>query len=452
MSLLLLLACDPPVVEPAEVPVAVVSDQDTQRVWYLRLDTREVLRALNLPELHPDRCNEDYACLPFTALASVDAETGEDLLTWTWMANQRKGGREGTRFSYAERLRFGRGGPTVDWAVDALDFQARFAGRTELCDQAEPCGLSVSEPPPGRDPCYMGDVHDLDVLEEDATGRRLLLTDTDNNRVIEAWLPEGSTCAVVEAVLGPDTVSPWPWQTPNDADPVEVNGEAGVLVTFRSTLAEERGGPPAGGDGRGQVAWFAGAGDAWTATWIYPSAEEFLNSPHDASVHLASDGSPVMVYAHSDGAGASFEEDWAPSLDHLGSIGLARLGAGVPRYAGDAVLDGDDGRFGFLRSVSPAPDGTWILADSGCMSPSDECGRVAAVRQVEGLDLDGLDAAAGSGAFDDARSWLTVREVEAPWESPLTCGFGTLYLATFHWQGDLGSTFGDARPVATCEE
>lgn len=452
MFALALLACKDPSADPASAPVVLVSDQDTQRVWLLRLDNGEVLRTFDVPELHPELCTPQTACLPFTAQASVDPTTGDDLLTWTWMVDELTGGREGTRYSYAERRRFARAGQSVDWSLEALDFHAAFADRPDLCDQAAPCELSQGDTPPGRDPCFMGDVHDLEVVEEDESGRRLLLTDTDNARVLEVWLEAGSTCGVVESVVSAETSSTWPWQAVNDADRVELDGRSGLLVTFRSTLPESEGGPVDGSDGRGQIAWFEGEGAAWSPTWAFPEGG-YLNTPHDASVHLPPDGAPVLLYAHSNGAGAAFQEDWAPSLDHKGSIGVALLDGEAPAYVGDAVVSGEETFFGFLRSINPAPGGAWILADSGCMSPSEECGRVAAVRQVEGLDLDGLAPSGSTGAFTEDHAeqrWLGVSEVSTPWESPMTCGFGTLYTASFHWRGDLGETFAEPRAGAVC--
>lgn len=457
--LLLLLGCgDDPL--RADVPLALVSDQNHQEIQLVRLDRREVVRTVDLAALHADTCGrgeDDAACLPFAAHLSRDAATGEDLLTYQWMVDQKNDGQAGVRYTYAERRRFGaEGGTAVDWRLDALDFLTHFPDRPDICAQAAPCELAPDGgDPDGPDACHMGDAHDLDVLEDGPDGTRLLVADSDNNRTLTVWLPAGTTCGVVEAVVGPDTVPDWRWDTPNDADAVSLAGEEGLLVTFRSTRAADAGGPAEGGEGRGQVVYFAEVDGGYEPRWVYPGEEAFLNSPHDASVWGPEgvDGSLYLLYAHSDGLGGGFQPDWTPRADHHGTVGVARLAGGPPTYLADARLPATDAAgFGFLRSVSPAPEGTFLLADSGCMSPADTCGKVGAVRQIEGLDPTALAPPGGTGAFlpDHAeQTFIEVAEVSRPWRSPLTCDFGTIYTASFLTGDALGGTvIDDAEPTA----
>lgn len=114
--------------------------------------------------------------------------------------------------------------------------------------------------------------------------------------------------------------------------------------------------------------------------------------------------------------------------------------------------------FGFLRDVNLLPDGTFLVADSGCMAPWLECKGSPAVWRVAPPDLTTAPVSSRGGTWtaelDDLELVEALPVVEDHFPSPFDCGFATPYQAELLPAAGLGNGL-LARleaPAGTCPE
>lgn len=484
MLFLLTAACTPdlePTVLTLPDAVAVVADTDARRVQYIRLADQELLLTLHLKALAPEDCDpavgvgipEDAACLPFQVDPEVttDSDGAHDELT---LAYDRVAGDPWFERTTIERVRLGPSNvfepPTPLWRLDALDFTTNFPGETSICANTNPCEPGAEDHLATLEEalrCRLAQVHDFDVLYEDAASVDLLIADSENDRVLTVHLDRSTTCGVVTDVMAATTLGSWAGRVPNDVDTIPLgDGGAGVLVTFRSTNGDvDTGGIAGGGNGSGVVMFYTPGDPGWEHAWTFPAAG-FLNSPHDTSIVTSESGGHYLIGAHSNGYGAGFQDDWKLTTDGFGSITIASFPpdvsgpgdhvSGQPDYRHDLVVSmtGTDAGLGFVRAVQPFlagvpgiadPAGTdWILTDSGCMAGEDACQHTPGIRAIT-LDLDDPTNSDESGAFNADHSEQAHVAVAA--SAPLACGLAVPYVVDLLWvTGDGVPESGEACP------
>ncbi len=260
-------------------------------------------------------------------------------------------------------LSFTPGAPgTLSWEFIELDWD------TWLPDLYD--GLCAGGVP--EDHCRMENPHTVALLPDGAW----LVADTRQDRFLVLTVdPTASPVrGVVRAVMDATTLPPSQWERCEGPNNIELWLDGGVtyaLTTCRGDTSS---------DGsmtrRGSLAlWDLTDIDDIQRVWRFPK-EGYIKAPHHGRVLDGPDG-PLVVWGHSMGeSGADNEE--------RGSVGLARFHiTSRPEYIGDGRLPESYGRFGFVRSVTPLPDGAGLLvADSGCeliFEPCDNPGRLVEV-------------------------------------------------------------------------
>lgn len=429
------------------VPVAFVSDGSNEAFLYLRLDTAEVIYEIDLTETRPDLCtpdNTDVTCVAFGGQPFSDPGTGLDRAVVTYQMFDEVQGTDLKQASMVDMYRLEPDGPVLEWAVEALDFTTFFGDRPDICASTTPCVPPTDSWGTWRN-CALHDVHTVDIVEETDAYVRMWVADTTNpSRAVLLNLDKGSTCAVVEDVLADQTVPQWrDYRSHNDVDAVVYEGEPMLLTNFRNSS----GSLPFGGTGAGTHSLWRKGEAGWEAVWEHPTAfrtePDFLNAPHNSDL-VEVDGVSYVIYAHSNGNGAHYEEQgWQKDSDDFGSVGVLQLDEGGFIYRFDGILEGTP--FNFLRDANRMDDGTWIVTDSGCGSDLEtDCDRPASIRNVT-LPLADAPAATASqdGAFSPTHEFqnlVSIEEVQVNWASPLQCGFHIPYEGEFLRGAQLGTT------------
>ncbi len=263
----------------------------------------------------------------------------------------------------------------VEWRIDRLAFEDHLS-------LADPCPPDVPE----DGPCRLQAPHGLDRWID---GEQLVVADNRNNRILVLSPPE-EPGAAASVSLALDEATPG-WDHARWPNAVQVLGEGQdtfLLVTFRGV------GP--GSDlphyGGRIVLWDVTAADATRHVWTYP-AEGYLAAVHDGHVEHTDSG-PLLVYAHSRGAGPGAQA--APA----GSVGVARMSfTTAPGYLGDLVAGADEPPLGFVRSVELIDAGQRLLVtDSGCENAADPCQSAPAVLE---LGFTAPSPSGGTGAHSD---------------------------------------------------
>lgn len=260
------------------------------------------------------------------------------------------------------------GSGTANWRMQFLDFQSGgFLSECEL-DADDPCTL-VDPSREGAPKCDGNFAHESLVMEETAEGRRILFTDTGNDRVITAWLPTGEVCGRVEEVMHAGTGGWDVYSGPNSLQYSATDDEQTMLLSFRDAETEsEAGRAQRGGLGHGKVVQWGRVGDTWEQQWELPPESEnessFFAYPHGAARAEGPTGEPWLVLAHSLGAAATY------TAQDGGSLAVYDLSSGVPTYLYDGILPAGE-FFGFPRDIEPLGDGRFVVVDSGCISSTD---------------------------------------------------------------------------------
>ena len=279
----------------------------------------------------------------------ADGET-EAVLTWS----QHDGGEDD--------LRSRAGGVDVTtnalrWQIDSIDL----SGFPGVCtpDPADPCRPAEDATGAARGACQLKMAHDVQVVNETEYARTLWIADAANARVLEVVLEDGARCGVVQTVLDATNADWDVYNSPNRLHWFEDDAGAHLWITQKgSTPSTVEGVAQYADISSGKLTAWTKTQGAWGQDWEFPpqstEAASFLHTPHGLSAPGDS-----LVYAH------SLSDSWEWGAGTGGSIGIAALdSAGMPVYAGDARLD--RGYLHFPRSVTPLPDGSYLVLDSGC--------------------------------------------------------------------------------------
>lgn len=425
--------------------VAFVVDTSNGRYLYVRLDTREVLHEIDLAKLHPSICGEEI-CAVFGGWPTVDDATGVDEALLVFTPYGVAGGGP-----IVEKVRVTPSGDESLWTMDALDFRTNFPDRDDLCAQDLPCTVPDTEDTDVSRRCRLGLPHEVEITAEDDDSVTMWIADTEApSRALEVTLDKASRCGVVTDVISADTATGWgAMEAVNDIDVVALpDGERAVLLNSLSQTGE---------GGQASVSLWRAVEGGWTMGWRLPSTEsgEHLSAAHNADWITGSDGLNYVVYAHSNGQGRhGLVENFTGADDHKGSIGVARVTASTADYLFDAVIP--EG-FGFIRDVNLLSDGSFLVVDSGCMSPENlDCTNAPALWQVELPDYTTAVVTGQSGAFTpppDDQVVLPALPVDRRFEGPLDCDFYTPYAARVIEPDALGTTLQARmeRPQRSCD-
>lgn len=334
----------------------------------------------------------------------IDGENSADHHDPTkWVGWDLKRGKANWQLQY---LDFGTNGFLYECALDAED----------ACAQVDP---SL----PGAARCEGNFSHEFVVTEESTLGRRILLTDTGNDRLITAWLPEGELCGEVEEVLHTGMGGWDVYSGPNSLQHRVDDDGARMLLSFRDAeTVSAAGRAQHGGPGHGKVTQWVRRDDGWEQEWEVPPAldgdSSFLNVPHGALWAEGPAGEPWLVVAHSLGTSASFM-----AIDG-GSIAVFDLSSGEPKYLYDGIAP-DGAFFGFPRDIEPLGDGQFVIVDSGCISSTD----CPVPSQAWVVRLPSGDSAGLDGAFRPDHSHQVFVEIEMV-EGPFLADTLLLYSIT----------------------
>jgi hypothetical protein len=308
---------------------------------------------MSAADLDPD-CAD---CIAFQGRLRTGAD-GETEAVLTWSQHDRG----------SDDLRSRAGGVDVNtnavrWQIDSIDL----TGFPGVCtpDPGDPCRPAADATGAARDVCQLKMAHDVQVVNETAASRTLWIADAANARVLEVELQNGAQCGVVQTVLDANNNRDWDiYNSPNRLHYFEDDAGPHLWISQKGSTPSTGAGLAQQADiSSGKLTGWTKAQDGWAQDWEFPpqstEAASFLNTPHG----LAAPGD-ALVYAH------SLSDSWEWGAGTGGSIGMAALGAsGMPVYAGDAMLD--RGYLHFPRSLSPLPDGSWLVLDSGCFDTAD---------------------------------------------------------------------------------
>ncbi len=429
--------------ESLRVPLAVVSDGANSRIRYIRLDTEEVIFDHDLSEFHPERCGPGRTCIIYGIEPSVDPETGQDRLMYTYKVSADSDSGSTNLGSRLEMVQIGAAEVELLWSVSSLDFLTNFAGYDDICSSASACVSSKSAQSDRG--CVMRGTHDVEILSEGADGIRLLIADTGSRpRVLMLTVdPAAPDCAVVDDIIGDATTDEWRrFENTNDADRVEYNGEEVFLVNQKASNRDIEWGQT----GMGKSTLWAKRDGQWTLLDEHPpqdaTSASYLNAPHNSDMVTVGDQSYVVL-AHSNGNGTHFEyQIFDMETDHFGTIAVLKMDGDEMVYLYDGLLD-DEEPLNFVRDVDMMDDGTFLVTDSGCnYTVDDVCTHPSSIRHLAiELDVDPPADAVKDGRWTPDQRYMEVRplvELDTLFSSPLSCGLTIPYETDFRWTDELG--------------
>lgn len=440
--------------DPEVALVAISSSTDTSsRYAFIRLDTAELLYEVNLGDLEPTCAqDDDVLCVAFGAEHRVDPDTGEDLLIAAIHFSDVTVYGGGKIPSVLSGYRLHEDGEvTTDWTLRALDFSTNFGVDSGICP------LSGCVEPSDIDPtnlehenCAIYNAHDFLLLESEDDEIRAWVTDTGGNRVLQVSLDTSMECGVVEQIVPEDNSlgGGLDFSTPNDLDTQDDDPVGSFLVNLLHSSA---------GEGRSHITRWDTLDDTWVEAWSYPASEDgYLNINHNPDYITGPDGETYIVYAHTNGAGAHVDTlEFDYDQDHMGTIGVARMDHAGPQYLYDAWLG--SGGLRAVRDVEMLSDGTFLVADSGCLNSLEfeECPLETALWHLS-LPLEGVESSGLSGRWSADHADQVLQEVETVsegWASPFSCDFeAELYEVDPILPEDFGSALEAAidDPVERC--
>ena len=437
-------------IEPVEdVPVVLMSDNLAERVLVFLPATSEIVWELDVPDRFPELCTppeNTVACGVYDSEHSIDPTSGLDKVVYTFHAmDVDQPTKIGSRRSVIEQIIISEDGETTsDWQMFDLDFSVNFAGNTDLCASSVPCDAPADQGYDVWQACSMVMVHDIEILEESDREVMMWIADTINSRILKVRLDKSSTCGVVEDVVDKHTVEAWQhWTWVNDVDYVELEGRPHLLANHKGYNSDDE-----IYNGRSTLTLFGQYDDTWQLRWQHPNPREdqfgFLNASHNADWIEGADGEPYVIYAHSNGAGARWEDEAWGDDDDRGSLGMLRVASdgSAYRYLGDGVLPLHGDPIHFLRDVDLLDDGSFLLTDSGCKGDIDGCEHPSVVHHVA-IDLTTLEEYPGDGGFSDDHRMQNLIELGAltepeSWQSPSACSLEAGYDGDLLWSSTLG--------------
>ncbi len=362
--------------------IALVADYRAEARWLVR-ETGEVWGRICLTTWFPAQCASALCRLIGFQHDQVD---GKDRFTYAYLRPLVAGESERGGIIALEPGQHGK----VAWDLVELDFE------TWLPDIYD--GV-----------CHRGSQDELCAMWNPHAVARLpsgtwVVADTkmDRHLFLDIDTTETQPVGVVRAALDVTTVPAPHWEGCRGTNNVETWLEGDtvfVLTTCRGDESNE-----GSMTRRGSVVlWDATDVSDVRRVWRYPE-EGYLKAPHHGRVVEGPDG-PLLVYGHSQGDSGS-END-----DH-GTVGFARFSsAAQPTYLGDGRLPKSVGQWGFVRAVTPLPDGEGLLvSDSGCETIAELC-EGATPRLVE-IAWPDLEPAGLFGTYEEDHSDQAFFELE----------------------------------------
>lgn len=377
--------------------------------WFIADPTTgETVDELWLDTLEPDICageeNEQY-CLLFQSRAhtsTLDPSAPVEEVLFTYSALDVSDGDDDSRTDLISRIySVDRETHATRWHFDQIDF-SHLANGADYCtwDPADPC-----RPDPGVDTqgywaCSIHMVHEMIVTSEDANTVAMWVVDSRNSRMLHVSLEREATCATVDTVLDMHMDD---WDIYNSVNSLErwMDGDTDtLLMSIKGSFPDEQTGEhQMAGSGQGKIVLWRrdtvanGGDEPWYQAWEFPpestTEESFLNDPHGVVRYTGAEGKMYVTFAHS--LGHSPESEYGKGTG--GSIGVIRIEDDEPVYLYDAMLPRPD-VLQFPRDVTPLPDGTFLLTDSGCLG--DGCAYETydwVVRLPQGEPVDGKTGA-----------------------------------------------------------
>ncbi len=364
--------------------IAVVGEPG-EELRFVERHTGEVWAMQNMSDWFPETCAEGPCRLLGFQHEVVD---DQDVMTFAYTVSWGTGlDRVGGLLS----VRLGDPG-TVLWEFIELEWDAWLP---TIYD-----GLCADGNPDER--CRMGNPHtvlrmpDRNWLVADTARDRVVILEAEPEELSKRTPKQGTDTRVkgmVRQVIDATTQPESEWKACQGPNNVELWVEDDVpyaLITCRGDTGDD------GGMTRhGMISlWDLSDLSHPDRVWTYPK-KGHIKAAHHGRVIDGPDG-PWLVYGHSMGNSSDADEE-------LGSVGLARFHVDQgPEYLGDGLLPEDLGTFGFVRSVSPMPDGEGLfIADSGCERIAGECANPGRLVEVAFPELD--DPGLSGGWSEDHR-------------------------------------------------
>ena len=301
-----------------------------------------------LSELHPDACeNNDDLVNPCLMFGTHVQQDGRILLTYTLRDPDKP--YAPSAISLLEPAH----PPIASWTISQLAIPAALQDQEQI-----DCASNALAPS-----CSLNAAHSAWLIDEDT----LLVSDTSNHRILWLKVPTSGETAPVTHILSSQNPQWADERNPNQGQPIEIDGEPHILITFKSHQDET-------GDHIDEgriVMWNTVDRASPKRVWTYPSAGG-LAAVHQGWIQQTPAGN-LLLYAHSAGAKNS-------AIDNqYGSLGFATFnGTEPPEYMADGLLA--ETGIGFTRDVEWDPDSNALLVvDSGCENTQDRCGRAGQV-------------------------------------------------------------------------
>lgn len=440
--------------------VVVAGGAATQRVLIFRAATGEAIGPLeiSLPATAPELCgyqlgNEQVVCFP-RGLAHSAGPDGLDRLTLTLSPSiEPAPGAAEPLPGVLGRIRWPDGQPAeLEWWVNRLDLSGIDADLLDWdcglgqnpCDLIDPEGASQFD-------CALRNPQDYSIVQESADIIRVVVADTDNNRLVELEVDRdppniNNACAVVRHIYSEASVDGWgSYGTPTSVETYLDGDDLHILATLRDSGVD---GDELGGSHRGKLLHIIkpAAGDASTA-WVFPPVEQadpsFFNAPHNVDLIDTMMG-PFAVVAHSSGVSSDWFDVASPSAA-LGSMSIIAFDDEEARYLTDIQLP--DETLGYLRDVDFIDETTVLITDSGCPRTAAECTRTPWIGEMAVpslLELAAIEwpAVSGSWSVDLTQQNLTEGAPSALYlASPAPSVAVGVYEADYVRGADLGDTF-----------
>ncbi len=411
--------------DPSVTPL-VVADLHGGQVFWTALPDGETTARFGFDAVDPDACQDPEGgryCLAYQARPHTTPE-GTVEVVFTYSRLDRTDGDQLHRDDLLGEIVALDASREVSWRLEHLDLSAVDSACVSVAD--DPCTADSEAEDAAFQACHLYQPHDQVVTDDIGDSRTVWVADTRNARLLEVVVEDGDRCGRVETLLDrghPDWdiyLAPNSLELGQGAGPGGLVAETWALMSIKDTYSrDEEAEAQLGGDGRGKVVLFAQQEGAWRQVWEFPpeseAAESYVNSPHGVAWISRADGPDLVLFAHSLGRSADFNDG------EDGSIGVLLVDGETVTYAFDAVLDGADLRY--PRDVRPLSDGRLLVVDSGCKGGLG-CERGTALWEVR-LPAD-IDESELSGAWSASGADQQLVELDVV-QGPLLTGAENLY-------------------------